>query len=185
MENTGELVPSSPDRFQCPGCDEEVDVAAELAGQLVKCPYCNSEFFASHDQLHAHVVDDTFEEKTELDRESAFDKLRIENYTALRMGAIRSRSWWIIACFLSFMTMLDMLGKSIIFVCLYHTWGIYPSLRILCAIGVFPLAKHAWRRAEDFKREIEKSAIPEPTTPPDFSTLGNGNDQWKNLENVR
>jgi DNA-directed RNA polymerase subunit RPC12/RpoP len=175
----------NPTRFRCPSCEEEVEVSPESAGQLVRCPYCNAEFFASHEQSHLPVVDDTPLAVTEPDRESAFDKLRIENYTALRMGAIRARSWWLIGLCLSGVVVLDMLGKSVIYVWVFHHWGIDPTLRIIAAAASAVFARHAYHRAAEFKREIDHSAIPEPAAPPDFSTLQNGSEQWKNLENIR
>jgi hypothetical protein len=40
-------------------------------------------------------------------------------------------------------------------------------------------------RARELRREAKASALPEPTTPPDFSTLDDGSKHWKNLEDVR
>ena len=172
-------------QFNCPGCNEEVEVSPEFAGQLARCPYCKAEFFASHDQAHLAVVDDTSPEISPKDAEAAFDRLRIENYTALRMGAIRARSWWIIGLCLAALTFLDMIGKAVIFVWVFHRWGLDPTLRIIVAAGTVMFAKNAWRRAADFKREIDRSAISEPTAPPDFSTLSDGSQRWENLENIR
>jgi DNA-directed RNA polymerase subunit RPC12/RpoP len=179
MPDTGET------RFHCPGCNEEVEVAPETVGNLVRCPYCNTDFFASPEHLHQPVVDDTASELAELDRQAAFDKLRIENFTALRMGAIRARSWWMIAMCLALLTALDMIGRAVIYVTVFRSWGVEPILRAVVAGSMLTFAKHARKRAADFKREIEQSAIPEPATPPDFSTLSDGVDRWKDLENVR
>ena len=175
---------SSP-RLACPGCGEEVEVSPESAGQLVRCSYCNTDFFASKEQSHLQVVDDTAPAQAEQDREIAFDKLRIEHFTALRMGAIRARSWWLIAMCMCALIVLDMLGKVIVEISVNHHWGLWPTLRVGLAIAAGFSAKHAYQRAAQFKKEIDKSAIPEPTTPPDFSTLDNGSDRWKDLENVR
>jgi hypothetical protein len=180
-EATGEV----PIRFHCPGCNEQVEVSPESAGQLVRCPYCNTDFFASHEQSHLPVVDDTSPETAELDRQSAFDKLRIENYKALRMGAIRARSWWLIGLCMSLLAGLDMIGKALIYISVFRQWGIEPVGRSVVAALMLMFAKHARKRAAEFKKEIERSAIPEPAAPPDFSPLNNGSDNWTNLENVR
>ena len=173
------------ERFACPGCGEEVDVALASSGRLVRCPYCSSDFFAAADKSHLEIVDDTDSELLEADRASAFDKLRIANYTALRMSAIRARSWWLIGLFLALLVMLDMLGNTLIYIWVFHRWGIWPTVRIGLYIVALVFARHAYRRAADFKREIDRSALPEPTTPPDFSTLQDGTEQWKHLENIR
>jgi hypothetical protein len=177
-------IENEPRRFCCPGCEEEVDVSPQAAGRLVRCPYCNTDFFASEEQSHAEVVDDTDNELVERDRAEAFDKLRIENYTALRMSAIRARSWWLIGFVLSLLVLLDMLAKITLHL-MAHSWGWWPTIDLLVLLIAGRCAFHSFKRAEEFKREIGKSAIPEPTTPPDFSTLSNGQDRWKHLENVR
>jgi len=173
------------ERFVCPGCGEKVEVAAESAGKLVRCSYCNTEFFASVEQAHLPVVDDTEPQTTEADRENTIDRLRIDNYTALRMGAIRARSWWIIGFFLAILVVLNMLGNTIIYVWVLHRWDIWPTMQTAGCILAVMFARHAYRRAADYKREIDHSALSEPTTPPDFSTLDNGSERWKHLENIR
>jgi DNA-directed RNA polymerase subunit RPC12/RpoP len=170
--------------FRCPGCDEEVDVSPLALGRLVRCPYCNTDFFASEEQSHAEVVDDTDHERIERDRAEAFDKLRIENYTALRMSAIRARSWWLIGFYLSLLVVLDMLTKIALHL-VARSWGWWPTIDLVALVLAGKCGLHSLKRAGDFKREIAGSAIPEPTTPPDFSTLNNGQDRWKHLENVR
>jgi len=173
-----------PRRFRCPGCDEEVDVAAEAAGRLVRCPYCNTDFFASDEQANQQVVDDTDNERIARDREEAFDKLRIQKYTALRMSAIRARSWWLIGFCLSLLVVLDMLAKIILHL-MARSWGWWPTIDLLVLLIAGRCVFHSLKRAGDFKREINTSAIPEPAAPPDFSTLSDGRDRWKHLENVR
>ncbi len=172
-------------RLRCPGCEEEVDISPHSVGRLVRCPYCNTDFFASAEQSHLAVVDDTSPEQTELDRQDAFDKNRIRNYAALRMSAIRSRSWWLIGYWAALLLMLDMLGRIVLHLWYMHRWGWSPTFNLLIGSLEWAFARMAGRRAASFKREIEQSAVPEPTTPPDFSTLSDGTDHWKHLENVR
>jgi hypothetical protein len=189
MSDTSAFSTNLPDatceRFGCPGCGEEVDVAMQVLGRLVRCPYCSTDFFASHEQSHLAVVDDSSPATEQADREIAFDKLRIKNYTALRMSAIRARSWWVIALCMLILVTVDMLGKAVIFLWVLRTWGIRPTVFVGVAAIAGMLARHAKRRTDEFQREIERSALPEPTTPPDFSTLSDGRDRWKDLENVR
>jgi hypothetical protein len=172
-------------RLACPGCGEEVDFAVEAIGKLVRCPYCNTDFFASVEQANQAVVDDTTDHLTALDREFALDNFRIRNHTLLRMSAIRARSWWIIGLLSAILFILEMVLTSVEYVIARHRWGIDPSLRVVAMLFAARFAIHCSRRAAEFKREIEKSAIPEPTTPPDFSTLSDGSERWKELENVR
>jgi hypothetical protein len=172
-------------RLHCPGCDEEVDIAADSHGQLVRCPYCNTDFFASAEQSHLDVVDDTPQPMEVPSEEAAFDKHRVAMLVALRLGAIRARSWWVIGLFLSIMAILDALRRAALYAEVLHHWGIWPTIDILIALLAVRWAVHCWRRARELKREIDHSAIPDPVTPPDFSTLSDGTDRWKDLENVR
>ena len=158
-------------RLACPGCGEEVDFATESIGKLVRCPYCNSDFFASVEQAHEKVVDDTPDDFAAVDRESALDNFRIRNYTLLRMSAIRARSWWIIGLMTAVLFILEMVLNIVKFVLAWHRWGITPSICVVAMVLAERFAINAWRRAAEFQREIEKSAIPEPTTPPDFFYL--------------
>lgn len=177
--------PLQPEHLLCPGCGEEVEVSAEAAGKLVRCPYCNTDFFASQEQSNLPVVDDTKSKTLEIDRQNAFDKLRIDNYAALRLSAIRARSLWLIGLCLAVFTELSMLGGATDYVRMSHRWGWWPSFELLIAVLAGRIAFYAWRRMQHYKREIDHSAIPEPDTPPDFSTLSDGQDRWKDLENVR
>jgi hypothetical protein len=172
------------ERFTCPGCDEDVDVPSESSGKLVRCPYCNTDFFASVEQSQQVVVDDTNPQAAELDREAAFDKLRILKHTRLRMAAIRARSWWLIACILALLLEIDMGIFAVIDGLGFHRWWSSMVRLTICVLaGLF--ARHARRRAAEFKKESEQTALPEPTVPPDFSTLNDGRDRWKELENIR
>jgi hypothetical protein len=170
-------------RFDCPGCAEEVDVPAGSVGQLVRCPYCNTDFFASPEHVNAAVVDDTPAES--FDREFEISKLRIEQFAALRRGAIRSRSWWVITQIACLFIVLDALGQIYVYVATWRRWGIGPTVGLLVIIGAVALAIHGRRRAREFQKEIETSALSDPTEPPDFSTLGDGSDLLKNFEDIR
>jgi hypothetical protein len=86
---------------------------------------------------------------------------------------------------LAVMAWLNLLKEAAEFVYTFHRWGIWPTACVLMCIPCAQFARHARRRAADFKREIDQSALPEPTNPPDFSTLDNGSQQLKHLENIR
>jgi ribosomal protein S27E len=171
-------------RLHCPGCGEEVDVAAESAGQLVRCPYCNTDFFASPEQSHLDIVDDTVA-VPEGPQEKAVDQNRVARLAALRLGNIRARSWWVIGLGICVMAFLDALRRAALYVLVLHHWGVWPTVDVAIALLAIRWALLCRRRAADLKIEIDRSAISEPATPPDFSTLSDGRDRWKNLENVR
>jgi hypothetical protein len=172
-----------PVRFNCPGCQEEVDVPADAVGQLVRCPYCNTDFFSAEQHLHAAVVDDTPEET--VDRDSSINRLRIEHYAALRRGAIRSRSWWLVTQIACLFMILDAGGQIFVYVTTWHRWGIGPSLGAVSIVVAAALGVHARRRARDFQREIDTSSLSDPVEPPDFSTLGDGSDFLQQFDKIQ
>lgn len=172
-------------RLHCPGCEEELDIPTDSAGQLVRCPYCNTDFFASAEQSHLEIVDDTPLPIHDQLPEDAFDKNRIALLVALRLGAIRTRSWWIIGFGISLMAIVDALRRAALYVNVLHLWGIWPTIDVIIAALAIRWGVFCRRRAHELKIELDRSKIPEPTTPPDFSTLNDGSDRWKDLENVR
>lgn len=175
---------SSDQRFSCPGCDEDVDVPPEVVGQLVRCPYCNTDFFASEEHLNAAVVDDT-PPPPEFDHDSAINKLRIAQYAALRRGAIRSRSWCIITQWACTFVLLDSTGQIFIYLTTWHRWGIAPTLGLLTIPPSIALGIFARRRAKDFQHEIESSALTDPNDPPDFAPLNDGSDLLNRFDQIQ
>jgi hypothetical protein len=43
---------------------------------------------------------------------------------------------------------------------------------------------HFVARIVELNHELQQSALSEPEAPPDFSTLSDGSQQWKNLEQM-
>ncbi len=172
-------------RFRCPGCDEDVDVSPDTVGQLVRCPYCNTEFFAADGQTHAEVIDDTPAAPDDAPPPDELDAARVRQLSALRLATLRTRSWWLIGLLLAALTGFDLLAKAVVFVWDRHAWGVRPTLLTLAGGAALWAATAARRAAAQLTREVNASALPEPTTPPDFSTLDNGADRWQRLHEVR
>lgn len=93
----------------------------------------------------------------------------------------RGRSWLIVAAI----------------ACLAAAQLIYFAVRGYClGIRAVPLGEvsiaavallfsvYFFQRARDLTRELRKSKLAEPTTPPDFSSLRDGSQRWKNLEEM-
>ncbi len=55
---------------------------------------------------------------------------------------------------------------------------------ILFVVLALIATRYFIRRATAAHREAVQSRIDAPTSPPDFSTLGDGSQRWKNLENI-
>ena len=172
-------------RFRCPGCDEEVEVPAEVVGQLVRCPYCNADFFAAEGQTHLAVVDDTPPATEDRGPPDELNAVRVRQLATLRLATLRARSWWLIGLLLSATTAIDLVGKAVVSVWHDRAWGVWPTLLVLGGVVATALAIAAGRAARRLGQEAATSALPPPTEPPDFSTLGDGTDRWRRLEEIR
>lgn len=109
--------------------------------------------------------------------------LRIRQFATARRAAYRARSYAVIAAGvcaiaavqLTWMTVRDVRATG---------WGGQPIGYALCAVIASVGIGYFISRAIGLHREARKSALCDPTTPPDFSTLDNGSKRWKNLEDV-
>jgi uncharacterized Zn-finger protein len=172
-------------RFRCPGCDEEVDVSAEVVGQLVRCPYCNTEFFADAARSGDVVVDDTPAPVEDAPPAGELNALRISQLTALRQATLRVRSWWVSGVFLAVITAVDLTVRAGRYVAHMHGWGIRPTLFSIVALAAVAVAAHAGRQARRLGDEASRSRLEDPDVEPDFSTLGDGSDRWRHLDEIR
>ena len=177
--------PAADVRFRCPGCDEEVDVPTGAVGQLVRCPYCSSDFFAAHGQTHQLIVDDTDPPVADDRPPDELDANRIRQLSALRIATQRTRSWWLTGAALAGLTAVNAVAKAIGYAVGSHAWGVWPTGLTLAAVALSVVAAYATRQAAHLAREIATSAVADPPTEPDFSTLDNGSDRWQRLDEVR
>jgi hypothetical protein len=115
---------------------------------------------------------------------SELDGLRIRRAIALRRSLYRGRSYAVIAA----VACAGVAAQCGWLACGHARvggWTLRPVLLIVlmtCAFaGSFILA----RRAVALSREARESTVPEPEAPPDFSTLSDGSQRVRNLEDVR
>ena len=176
--------PTDDVRFRCPGCDEEVDVPAGSVGQLVRCPYCNTSFFAADGHTTADVIDDTEgPPPDDAPRPDELDANRIRQLSALRRATLRTRSWWVIAAALAGSAAVDLLVKAGRAVA--HGLGLWATLLAVVG-GTAALATVvALRQARQLTREADGPPRPDPVDPPDFSTLDDGSNRWRELDQIR
>jgi hypothetical protein len=127
------------------------------------------------------IIDD---QPDEIERPAELNGGRIRQLAALRRGAIRARSWCLIAA--------GVCGVGAIQLVIFALrgirgggWKIRAICYLLVAVAGFVLMGFFLRRAARLKREIGKSAIGEAEGVPDFSSLSDGSQRWKNLEELR
>jgi hypothetical protein len=126
-------------------------------------------------------VDQTAEPRHE-DREHELDGLRIRQVSALRRGAYRARSIAIIVAAACLVAAVQLAVEAFTGV-----WPTYRAISGALAVFAFFAAVHFARRVAALQREIRTPPPmpPEPPGGPDFTTLSDGSQQWKNLEDVR
>jgi hypothetical protein len=111
---------------------------------------------------------------------------RIRQMAALRRGAIRSRSYCVIAlggC---------VVGAAELVFDAFHRWPAPVNLRgvlvailyLFCAVALIVLAGYFLRLAIRLHREARRSSLPPVSTPPDFSQLQDGSQIVRNLEDM-
>ncbi len=135
--------------------------------------------------LHS-VVDDTADQvESTAESPEQLNSTRIQQLTKLRRATIRSRSWCLIGAVVGFAAVVELIHKIVQYVHQDHGWGLWPSVFVLIAIGSGVMALLFSRRVIELHREIQKPLLDDPQTPPDFSTLSDGSQRWKNLEEMR
>ena len=114
------------------------------------------------------------------------DGLRIRQLSTLRRGAYRARSYAIIGAVAGFVVAIQLVIMTVPLV-RARGWGRWPIGYVLFAAAAVMIGAYFTRRALEVHREI-KTPAPLPPTPlggPDFSTLSDGSQQWKNLDDIR
>jgi DNA-directed RNA polymerase subunit RPC12/RpoP len=156
-----------PVEYSCPYCHAIVQIAAEDA-EHVHCPHCGEAFILPQEAPVA-------------DTDAELDAQRIQKFAAVRRAAYRSRSYCVIGVGGCVVGAIDLVYHGV------RVWGlgrIRASAYIIVAIGLLWGAKHFAVLAAQHHREAKRSALPPPTAPPDFSTLGDGSQIVRDLERM-
>jgi hypothetical protein len=120
------------------------------------------------------------------DRDDELSALRIRQLTTARRAAYRSRSYCVVGAIVCVVAFVQFTWNGVA-----ELRGAGLGVRPIAYVFAAPLA--AWgafyffRKAMAFDREAKQSVLPETPPPgePDFSTLGDGSERWKNLEDIR
>jgi hypothetical protein len=185
----------------------------EEAAAMVQCPFCSTRFTPTtiqiapeaipspvtpHDHLESSgdalfaVEDDLTDEGSPDSRDSHYrssrrsndlSTARIRDLSAARRALIRIRSWCVVGALVSGVAVAE-LGWLLALHVRQQGWFWKPVLYA----ALIPLAGF-WavyfaRRALVATEELRKPVLQDPETPPDFSTLSDGSQQWKNLDGM-
>jgi hypothetical protein len=177
--------PSHP----CPNCGNAV-ASSTTDEAILQCAHCGTQFFRPDDTVEPQPDDsdrDAAQSPAPADEE--LSGLRIRQIAALRRGAYRSRSYCIIGaatCLAAVINLALLIFHSIVDSRLalrpigYLVLGSYVVLIAVALWGV----NYFVRRVIDLTRELGKTLLEEPADPPDFSTLSDGTQHVKHLEEM-
>ena len=121
---------------------------------------------------------------TETDRSAELDGRRIRQLATMRRAAYRARSHAIIALLVCAVAVVH---TSILLIqqLRYFGWGWRPPIYIAVIAAAIYGVIFFRRRAITLHSEAKQSYLTNPTAPPDFSTLGDGSQRWKSLEDLK
>ena len=117
------------------------------------------------------------------DQSPELDAQRILRLAKARQAAMRSASDCLIVAGGCGVASIDLLWRA-----LRRFWALAewfrPLLYLLGACVLTWLCVHFTAKAFHIRREARQKALPDPTVPPDFSTLSDGSQFAKNLERI-
>jgi DNA-directed RNA polymerase subunit RPC12/RpoP len=174
--------------YTCPHCSATVAIDPNQRGPFVICPECGVEFAIStapeedDPEARARAEDEL------ASRERELDAMRIRQLSRRRRAEIRAQGYLMVG-------LCGCVGGLllIVFDAVKHVHAknaprlpVYLILRMIVGgVGTIWGAIYFFRRWRSIGAELRKSALVEPTTPPDFSSLSDGTQQVKHLEDVK
>lgn len=178
----------------CPGCSEPFDPDAEAPDKLddgsISCPFCSTRFIPAPalmpDQEGDFIIEDDSPppaEEPATPDEKEISRNKVRQLSALRRGAYRTRSY----CTVVTVFLLVAAAKlTVLTVHRVKSEGWQPrAMAYTCfAIAAVMIAVYFARRVIDLTRELRRPVLNDPETPPDFSTLSDGSQYWKRLEEL-
>jgi hypothetical protein len=169
--------------YACPQCAQPVTIDREHGGPFVSCPHCGESFAiaTAEDASEPHDLDD------ELSRahDAELDGMRIRQLSVARRAAIRARTYLIIGVIVS-LTGAEELSRHIVLSTLRKDASrLQRYLFAVTAVLAIYAARYLWIRFVEIGRELKRPLLEEPTEPADFSTLSDGSQRWKDLDDIR
>lgn len=176
-------VPSSdPLEYHCPNCNQILDSTAIREGTLT-CPNCGQEITLGTATDAGPIDNEGSSENqgafaSEEPDQAELNSLKIRQFSV----TYRGRSWLIVAA----IACLDAAAQLIYFAVRGYRLGVraVPLEEVSVAVVALLFSVYFFHRARDLTRELRKSKLAEPATPPDFSSLRDGSQRWKNLEEM-
>jgi hypothetical protein len=162
--------------YGCPECGAALE-PIDGAPNLLKCPACGLECFAP-----AEVEDDALAsaEAGQPSREDELSALRIRQFATAKRSAYRARSYAIIAAAICLVGVVQLAWMTVQHVRVAG-WTPRPIGYVLFILLGGWAAWYFLGRAREMHAEATRTALAEPTTPPDLSTLRDGSQRFEGL----
>ena len=161
--------------FRCPNCAEMIDISQAAPAQ---CPHCGADIVYPQDEDSEASTEDVT-----TDAEDELSSLHIRQISALRRGAYRARSYCIIGMgvlVVGAMQLLIMAAQRV----RSSGWHLLEMGFVCAAIAALIFSWRLAGRVRALTHELRQPLLPEPSEPPDFSTLSDGSQQVRNLEKM-
>jgi hypothetical protein len=173
--------------FACPNCGQEFAITPADAPQVVRCPACDAEVVVpasdGSTEIPLEYADPKLREAEE-QSESELDGLRMRQIVTAKRAAIRSRTYMLLGAMLCAVGCAKLITLIVPHVRREGWTRLAMGYVIFAGLAVVG-AVYCLKRAGELNRESKATPIPEPATPPDFSTLSDGSQQARNLEEIR
>lgn len=177
--------------FACPQCGQPVP--AEPGATLLQCPACGDQFFvrpiASDEPDEPGGREPREPEEPEApdvvpgQREEELNALRIRQVSALRRATYRSRSYAILGAVVGVVA-IGQLFWLIVQDVRAEGWVRRDAVFVAAIVLAVAGSVICLRRAAALQREIRQTLVTEPTVAPDFSSLSDGSQHARNLEDM-
>jgi hypothetical protein len=176
----------------CPSCGEPVSPAPT---PIQQCPHCGEQFFVEGDPDESdedQEAREMIEQRIMRDRERLDDR-HIKVIQLEKRGLYRSRTWMLVIAGLLVGVAGQLVWLGVRQWAGTDATGDAPAQApdpqrgaayFVIAAGLVVFSVRFFRRARRYLQEARAMTLPEPTTPPDFSTLSDGSQIVDNLRSM-
>jgi DNA-directed RNA polymerase subunit RPC12/RpoP len=162
--------------YECPHCSARMSVEEEQGARELQCLACGGlVIIPGEGGDAAEAAHDA--------RRDELDGYRIRQVSMLRRAKIRGRSYVLIGALLCLFG-----GGQCFWVAIAGRAAMGPAwvgVYIIAGTASAAISVRLFLRARRMSRELRRSALGEPQGEADFSTLSDGSQYWRNLEDVR
>ena len=210
-ETPGDGDAAAPVAYECPACGEIVQAMAGPVARLVDCTACGKPFVIPSEEGTTDLPDEIEPSEEEKAGRAAaeLNGLRMRHIVVTRRTAIRSRTYnsvGVVSCLMAAIKLALMTAAEVRYVGWQSRQISFVLFAIIALVGVVFFFRRAayWNRESraplfgtgvcakcgyDVRATTDLcpecgTPVPADHAPPDFSTLSNGSQHARNLENL-